>query len=93
MQNKYHIIASELKDPIWHSLEWQIGSFSSEAMIINYSILSDYEHLRKTKNIYGYYVSLVFMSSGIFVTRIIKQLSRYISSALMCIALSSFNMS
>ena len=25
------IVASELKDPIWHSLEWQIGSFSSEA--------------------------------------------------------------
>ena len=24
-------VASELKDPIWHSLEWQIGSFSSEA--------------------------------------------------------------
>ena len=23
----------ELKDPIWHSLEWQIGSFSSEATI------------------------------------------------------------
>ena len=23
-------VASELKDPIWHSLEWQIGSFSSE---------------------------------------------------------------
>ena len=49
MQNKYHIIASELKDPIWHSLEWQIGSFSSEATIINYSILSDYDHLKKTK--------------------------------------------
>ena len=26
-----HVVASELKDPIWHSLEWQIGSFSSEA--------------------------------------------------------------
>ena len=26
-----HIVASELKDPIWHSLEWQIGFFSSEA--------------------------------------------------------------
>ena len=26
-----HIVASELKDPIWHSSEWQIGSFSSEA--------------------------------------------------------------
>ena len=25
------IVASELKDPLWHSLEWQIGSFSSEA--------------------------------------------------------------
>ena len=25
------IVALELKDPIWHSLEWQIGSFSSEA--------------------------------------------------------------
>ena len=24
-------VASELKDPIWHSSEWQIGSFSSEA--------------------------------------------------------------
>ena len=28
-----HFVASELKDPIWHSLEWQIGSFSSEATI------------------------------------------------------------
>ena len=28
-----YIVASELKDPIWHSLEWQIGSFSSEATI------------------------------------------------------------
>ena len=27
----YQIVASELKHPIWHSLEWQIGSFSSEA--------------------------------------------------------------
>ena len=27
------IVASELKDPIWHSSEWQIGSFSSEATI------------------------------------------------------------
>ena len=28
-----YIVASELKDPIWHSSEWQIGSFSSEATI------------------------------------------------------------
>ena len=28
---KIHVVASELKDPIWHSSEWQIGSFSSEA--------------------------------------------------------------
>ena len=28
-----HIVASELKDPIWHSSEWQIGSFSSEPTI------------------------------------------------------------
>ena len=28
-----YIVASELNDPIWHSLEWQIGSFSSEATI------------------------------------------------------------
>ena len=28
-----HSVASELKDPIWHSLEWQIGFFSSEATI------------------------------------------------------------
>ena len=28
---RLYIVASELKDPIWHSLEWQIGSFSSEA--------------------------------------------------------------
>ena len=27
---RHQIVASELKDPIWHSLEWQIGSFSSE---------------------------------------------------------------
>ena len=31
-----YIVASELKDPIWHSLEWQIGSFSSEATIYIY---------------------------------------------------------
>ena len=29
----YHIVASELKDPICHSDECQIGSFSSEATI------------------------------------------------------------
>ena len=29
-----YIVASELKDPIWHSSEWQIGSFSSEATIL-----------------------------------------------------------
>ena len=29
----WHIVASELKNPIWHSLEWQIGSFGSEATI------------------------------------------------------------
>ena len=28
-----NIVASELKDPIWHSSEWQIGSFSFEATI------------------------------------------------------------
>ena len=28
-----YIVASELNDPIWHSSEWQIGSFSSEATI------------------------------------------------------------
>ena len=28
-----YLVASELKDPIWHSSEWQIGSFSSEATI------------------------------------------------------------
>ena len=28
-----HTVSSELKDPIWHSLEWQIGSFSSEATV------------------------------------------------------------
>ena len=30
---KMNFVASELKDPIWHSLEWQIWSFSSEATI------------------------------------------------------------
>ena len=30
---RLYIAASELKDPIWHSLEWQIGSFSSQATI------------------------------------------------------------
>ena len=30
---RFYIVASELKDPIWHSSEWQIGSFSSEATI------------------------------------------------------------
>ena len=33
---KVHFVASELKDPIWHSLEWQIGSFSSEATLCSY---------------------------------------------------------
>ena len=33
--NTLYIVASELKDPIWHSSEWQIGSFSSEATIWN----------------------------------------------------------
>ena len=28
---QHQIVASELNDPIWHSSEWQIGSFSSEA--------------------------------------------------------------
>ena len=31
-------VASELKDPIWHSLEWQIGSFRFEAT--SYCMLS-----------------------------------------------------
>ena len=33
-----HIVASELKDPIWHSSEWQIGSFSSEATIYSFML-------------------------------------------------------
>ena len=33
------LVASELKDPIWHSLEWQIGSFSSEATICQFASL------------------------------------------------------
>ena len=44
------IVAWELKDPIWHSLEWQIESFSSEAtryiwyiIIINPQILEHSE--------------------------------------------------
>ena len=42
-----HNVASELKYPIWHSSEWQIGSFSSEATIIKplagfKSVLSTY---------------------------------------------------
>ena len=32
-----HFVASELKDPIWHSSEWQIGSFSSEATTYSFS--------------------------------------------------------
>ena len=39
-QERY-IVASELKDPIWHSSEWQIGSFSYEATICIISA-SDY---------------------------------------------------
>ena len=40
------IVASELNDPIWHSLEWQIGSFSSEATIwgVDAYIRTSYEH-------------------------------------------------
>ena len=33
--NRKHIVASELKEPIYHSNECQIGSFSSEATIYN----------------------------------------------------------
>ena len=52
----HYLVASELKDPIWHSLEWQIGSFSSEATIFSltnitlrriilcYRILGDQSH-------------------------------------------------
>ena len=29
--SKVEFVASELKNSIWHSLEWQIGSFSCEA--------------------------------------------------------------
>ena len=36
IQSWVYFFASELKDPIWHSLEWQIGSFSSEATICMY---------------------------------------------------------
>ena len=32
-----HLVASEQKDPICHSNECQIGSFSSEATIFSYS--------------------------------------------------------
>ena len=32
-QSTNNIVASELNDLIWHSSEWQIGSFSSEATI------------------------------------------------------------
>ena len=35
-----YIVASELKDPIWHSLEWQIGSFSSEATTFQFRTAS-----------------------------------------------------
>ena len=35
-------VASELKDPIWHSLEWQIGSFSSEATILKLAIMETF---------------------------------------------------
>ena len=33
-----YFVASELKDPIWHSSEWQIGSFCSEATIFQWYI-------------------------------------------------------
>ena len=32
-QHSHNIVASELKDPISHSSEWQIGSFNSEATV------------------------------------------------------------
>ena len=40
-----HIVASELKDPISHYDECQIGSFSSEATLYHYSYL---KYQRKT---------------------------------------------
>ena len=45
-----HIVASELRDPIWHSSEWQIGSFSSEVTIYSsiYTATHDLEWLNMT---------------------------------------------
>ena len=45
-----YIVASELKDPIWHSLEWQIGSFSSEATIYTQAIFRIKQWLIFTKS-------------------------------------------
>ena len=50
--NNTQFVASELKDPIWHSLEWQIGSFSSEATIYLSSHLQIYKESRVKNRTY-----------------------------------------
>ena len=49
--NDIHFVASELKDPICHSDECQIGSFSSEATIYNYV----FTYIQNYKNSYTSY--------------------------------------
>ena len=38
---RIHVVASELKDPICHSNECQIGSFSSEATMYAFILLTN----------------------------------------------------
>ena len=40
------VIAWELKDPIWHSLEWQIGSISSQATMCLTDVIHNWEWLK-----------------------------------------------
>ena len=52
--NTKYIVASELKDPIWHSSEWQMGSFSSEALspitVISHNLTSAQKTIIVTAN-------------------------------------------
>ena len=50
-----HFVASELKDPIWHSSEWQIGSFSSEPTTCSNELFNIYAdtHARIKVNVHS----------------------------------------
>ena len=52
------IVASELKDPIWHSLEWQIGSFGSEATLCWLYTLCTYASVMVNVDVFSPFLSV-----------------------------------